>query len=59
MNRILKIDPDFKIVAARQIVGTRNYVIHAYDSLRPEMIWNIVINDLPKLKAEVQKMLAE
>ncbi len=56
-NRILKIDPEIKITNARQIVGTRNYLIHGYDSLRLEMIWAIVINDLPKLKLEVESLL--
>lgn len=56
-NRILKLQPDIKISNARQIVGTRNYLIHGYDSLRLEMIWAIVINDIPKLKQEVLSLL--
>ena len=56
-HNILKIDPNISITNARQIVGTRNYIIHGYDSLRPEMIWAIVINDLPKLKQEVKDLL--
>ncbi len=57
-NRILKVDPAFPITTARKIVNTRNYVIHAYDSLRPEMIWRIAINDLPVLKTEIHELLA-
>ncbi len=57
-NRILKIAPEISISNARQIVGTRNYIIHGYDSLRPEMIWAIIINDLPKLKEEVSAFLS-
>lgn len=56
-NRILKIDSEITISNAKQIVGTRNYLIHDYDSLRLEMIWAIVINDLPKLKQEVTTLL--
>jgi uncharacterized protein with HEPN domain len=56
-NRILKADPDFPITKARKIVDARNYVIHGYDSLDVEMVWNIVINHLPPLKAEVEKLL--
>lgn len=56
-NSILKIAPDINITNARQIVGTRNYIIHGYDSLRPEMIWAIVINDLPELKKEVIELM--
>lgn len=44
---------------AKQIVGTRNYLIHGYDSLRLEMIWAIVVNDLPKLKQEVGSLLSQ
>lgn len=58
-NRILKVNPEVTISNARQIVSTRNYIIHGYDSLRPEMIWAIIINDLPKLKQEVQNILEE
>ena len=57
MNRILKINPDIPITSSRQIVGTRNMVIHAYDSLLPEIIWNIVINHLSLLKSEVEQLL--
>ena len=58
MNRILKISPDIRITSARKIVDTRNYVIHAYDSLRPELLWAIVVNHIPLLKSEVEVILA-
>ncbi len=57
MNRILKIDPKIPITSARRIVGTRNYLIHGYDSLREDLIWAIVINHLPLLKSEVITLL--
>lgn len=57
MNRILKISPDVRITSARKIVDTRNYVIHSYDTLIPEILWAIVINHLPKLKEEVKSIL--
>ena len=57
MNRILKIDPDISISNSRNIVNTRNYVIHAYDTLSPEIIWGIVVNDLDLLKQEVKALL--
>lgn len=58
-NRILKIRNDITITNARKIVNTRNYVIHGYDSLRHEILWAIVINDLPLLKSEVIRILTE
>ncbi|MDE6395698.1 MAG: DUF86 domain-containing protein [Muribaculaceae bacterium] len=57
MNRILKIRPDIAITSARKIVDTRNYVIHSYDSLIPEILWAIVVNHLPLLKKEIEAML--
>ena len=57
MNRILKIEPAIQITSARKIVDTRNYVIHAYDSLKPDILWAIVINHSPRLKAEVTRLL--
>lgn len=59
MNRILKISPDINITSARKIVDTRNYVIHSYDSLIPEILWAIVNNHLPKLKEEVANLLKQ
>ena len=57
MNRILRLNPHISVSHARKIVNTRNYVIHGYDSLRHEILWAIVINDLPLLKAEVRNLL--
>lgn len=57
MNRILKISPDIEITSARKIVDTRNYVIHSYDSLIPEILWAIVVNHLPVLKKEILTLL--
>ena len=57
MTKILKLEPNIPIENAHKIRGTRNYIIHAYDSLKPHIIWGIVIKDLPKLKLEVQELL--
>lgn len=57
MNHILKIKPDVKITDARRIVATRNFVIHGYDILKPEMLWAIVINHLPILKGEIERLI--
>lgn len=58
MNRLLKTTPDVAITSARKIVDTRNFVIHGYDSLKPEILWAIVINHLPLLKKEVEQLLS-
>ena len=57
VNRILKEKPDFKIENSRNIVGTRNRIIHSYDNIADDMIWSILINSLPKLKVEIKTIL--
>lgn len=59
MNQALKINPDIPITASRKIVDTRNFVIHAYDSLKPDILWGIVINYIPLLKNEIKSLLNE
>lgn len=57
MNNLLKINPSIQISFARIIVDLRNKVIHAYDSIDNELIWKIIMKDIPVLKAEVENLL--
>ena len=58
-NKIDKEYPDIQISNVRAIVATRNRVIHDYAAVTDDVIWKIIINDLPKLKTEVEKLLKE
>ena len=58
MNRIIKEDPNFLLDQAKNIIGTRNRIIHSYDNISDEVLWTIVVRDLPKLKAQVEQFLA-
>jgi uncharacterized protein with HEPN domain len=42
----------------RQIAAFRNFVIHVYWDIKLERIWEIVENDLPKLKPQLETLLA-
>ena len=57
VNRILKEKPDFNIENSRNIVGTRNRIIHSYDNIADDMIWSILINSLPKLIVEIKNLI--
>lgn len=61
VNRIIKRDDSFieKISNAKAIIGLRNQVIHAYDNISDENIWSILINHLPKLMLDIDKLIAE
>lgn len=41
----------------RQIAALRNFVIHVYWDVKLERIWEIVENDLPKLKPQLEAIL--
>lgn len=59
MNRILKLDSEIVISNSRKIVDVRNRIIHGYDSVSDEVIWGIVIRNLPVLQKEVEELLGE
>ena len=41
-----------------KIIGTRNRIIHGYDSIDDKIIWDIVKNDLPNLKSKLESLLS-
>ena len=59
MNKILRELPNIPISSKRRIVDTRNKIIHGYDDIEPENIWNIIINHLPTLEKEIKALLNE
>jgi uncharacterized protein with HEPN domain len=40
-----------------KIRGFRNVLVHDYLGVDLKRVWNILLNDLPRLKAAVEKML--
>jgi uncharacterized protein with HEPN domain len=59
VNRILAKDPEFQIENAKRIVGLRNQIIHAYDSISDENIWAIITKHIPILKDEIESLINE
>ncbi|MEQ8810670.1 MAG: DUF86 domain-containing protein [Imperialibacter sp.] len=57
MARILKVDPDIDISDTRKIVDTRNRIIHGYDSVSEDILWGIIIRNLPVLEIDVKNLL--
>ena len=58
-NRIYKLKPDTSLPNIRQIIDTRNRIIHGYDSVSDEILWSIVTEFLPDLKSAIQNLLNE
>ncbi|MFY9610481.1 MAG: HepT-like ribonuclease domain-containing protein [Blastocatellia bacterium] len=42
----------------KQIAGTRDRLIHGYFDVDLDIVWAIVINDLPSLIAELEKTVS-
>lgn len=59
MSRILKENNHIEISNSRKIVDVRNRIIHGYDSVSDDVIWGIVIKNLPVLQKEVEVLLGE
>jgi uncharacterized protein with HEPN domain len=57
VNRITNYkNSEIQIQNAKQIIGTRNRIAHEYDNISDEVIWTIIIRELPKLKDEIIKL---
>lgn len=41
----------------REIIGTRNRLIHGYDSVDSDILWNIVSVDFPPLSRQIKILL--
>lgn len=56
IRKMMEIDPSIQITSAKHIIGLRNIISHAYDSVEPEMIWGIIQKNIPVLASEINKM---
>lgn len=59
INRIRKKDPSFEIPNSRAIIDTRIRIIHAYDNVKPEFLWSLVVRHIPELKKDIVRIIAE
>jgi uncharacterized protein with HEPN domain len=41
----------------RKIIGMRNRIVHGYDSVDEELVWDVVQNRLPALQQKVEALL--
>jgi uncharacterized protein with HEPN domain len=39
------------------MIGTRNIIIHGYDQVKLQIVWEILQHDLESLKSEIMKIL--
>jgi uncharacterized protein with HEPN domain len=41
----------------RKIIGMRNRIVHGYDNVDEELVWDVVQNRLPALRQKVETLL--
>lgn len=46
-----------RISDIRDIVGMRNRLIHGYDNVNYDMLWDIVVNFVPSLEKQADDLL--
>jgi uncharacterized protein with HEPN domain len=57
IRKFQMLNPSATITHAKEIIGLRNRIAHAYDSIDYAQLWSIIINHLPLLKQEVEALL--
>ncbi len=57
VNQYDKLNPNNFLKNTVQIIGLRNRIVHAYDSIDNTVIWAIIHNHLQDLKREVKQKL--
>lgn len=57
LNQLKKTEPTLVIENDTQIIGFRNRLIHAYDSLDNSIIWAIINRNIKSLKIEIQNLV--
>lgn len=59
LNRIKRLDDSVlhSIPEHQRIIAFRNIIVHGYDVIDSEIIWDVIRNHLPKLGEEVEWLL--
>jgi uncharacterized protein with HEPN domain len=50
---------NFTQIPWAQVVGMRNLLIHEYFGIDPELVWDIIKNDVPNLKDQISNIFSE
>ena len=54
-----KVKDKYPDVAWNEMKGMRNFISHEYFGLQLDSIWDTAINDIPMLKEQIKKIIAD
>ncbi|MGA9639566.1 DUF86 domain-containing protein [Flavobacterium sp.] len=54
LNKLRQTESGITIENDKQIIGFRNRLVHAYDSIDNSIVWAIINRQLEKLKVEIE-----
>lgn len=56
VRNLLELDPTIHLEHSSKIIGLRNIISHAYDSVDDNLIWSIIQKNIPELKKEITQL---
>ena len=56
LNKLRQIESEIVIENDKQIIGFRNRLVHAYDSIDNSIVWAIINRHLENLKNEIENL---
>ncbi|WP_339878708.1 HepT-like ribonuclease domain-containing protein [uncultured Algoriphagus sp.] len=56
VKKLTELDSTIKLSSIKKIIGLRNMISHAYDSIEDELIWAIIQKDIPILEKEIKSL---
>ena len=61
LTQLRKLDPQLaeRISDWKAIIGFRNVLIHGYSTVKHDLTWDVVQNELPTLRRELEQLLAQ
>ncbi len=59
LNKANQLNSELEISHKKKIIGLRHILVHDYDLVDPPIIWKIVVENIPLLKEEIDKLIKQ
>ena len=50
---------EYNKISWKQIIGMRNRIVHGYDTINLEIVWNTAVESIPELKSYCKEILGQ